>query len=455
MSNKTKYFKLLIFYFLGLIVMGCSKFLDEKPDRSLALADGVKELQAILDYDVGMNQNYPVGGDIASDYYYLNDGDYATRNQVTRDMYIWDGHADNFQDWQNAYTRIFYANVVLDNIDQAKLDNKTELDRSVVKGSALFFRAWNLFHLSQIYCLPYRPNSTDLGIPLRLEADINLSTLRSSLQETFAQIINDLERAAANLPEMSLVQTRPSKAAAYAALSIVYLTKGDYTQSGNYADSCLMIQNSLIDYNSINASSTNPFTIFNQEVIFHATMFGTPQVFSQNRAKVSKELFQSYESDDLRRSIFYRENTDGSLNFKGDYSGSNTSGLPFCGIATDEIYLVKAESAARIGMNDDALEYLNRLMKKRYMSISFKPFQSDSSSEILDKVILEKKKQLAFRGGVAWRELKRLSWQGEYGRELTRVVSGKKYILSPGDLRYAFLIPISVIQISSIEQNRR
>lgn len=449
----TKYFWMAAILFLQL---GCEVFLEEKPDKSLALADGLKELQAILDYEVGMNQNYPAAGDIASPYFYLTEADWSARTEITREIYSWNEKADNSQDWHNAYTRVFYANVVLDQIDDVAMKGMREQDRAAIKGSALFFRGWNFFQLSQIYMPPYMEDGDgQWGIPLRLGADINIVTERSTISETFNQIVSDLTYASQTLPEQTVVPTRPSRAAAYAALSIVYLSLDDFLMAEKYADSCLMLQGDLIDYNFVDGSMVNPFPIFNEEVIFHATMFGTSQVFYRNRAKITEELFDSYDEADLRRKVFYSPLVDGTFSFKGDYSGSSTSGLPFYGIATDEIYLIKAECAARLEKNEVALTYLNEFMRKRYDSTVFEVFNSNDALEILDKTISERRKQLAFRGGVSWRDLRRLNREERYRQTLVREIGDDRYTLEPNDKRYTFLIPVSVVQMSGIQQNER
>lgn len=453
MKNIVKNYFIVTFLFLQ---WGCTSFLEEKPERTLALADGLKELQAILDYEVGMNQNYPAAGDIASPYFYLTVADWSARTEITREIYSWNEIADNSQDWHNAYTRIFYANVVLDQIDDVVLKGEREQDRTEIKGSALFFRGWNFFQLSQIYTPPYiDDNEHKWGIPLRLGADINIVTERSTIKETFNQILLDLKYASQTLPERTVVPTRPSRAAAYAALSIVYLTLEEFVTAEKYADSCLMLQSDLIDYNFVDGGSVNPFLIFNEEVIFHATMFGTSQVFYRNRAKVAKELFDTYDETDLRRTVFYSPQADGTFSFKGDYSGSSTSGLPFYGIATDEIYLIKAECAARLEKNELALTYLNDFMRKRYDNDAFKAFNINDPLVILDKTIDERKKQLAFRGGVSWRDLRRLNRDERYRKKLIRQIGEDIYTLEPNDKRYAFLIPVSVVQMSGIQQNER
>src|SRR5690606_24890153 len=126
----------------------CSDFLDAKSDSSLALPNKVRDLQALLDFDDRMTMYFPAAGDIAADYYFLDSDVLATRSVEIRNTYVWDANAQNPEDWYYGYLKIFTANVVLDNIDNAELNNMTDTQRDDVKGQALFFRGWTYFQLS-------------------------------------------------------------------------------------------------------------------------------------------------------------------------------------------------------------------------------------------------------------------------------------------------------------------
>src|SRR5690606_25537193 len=99
-----------------------------------------------------------------------------------------------------------------------------------IKGAAYFFRAWHFFNLLQVYSAPYdsQTANTDLGIVLKLSADVNEHVRRSTVEMCYAQILDDLEYATSLLPPTSFVASRPNLAAAYALLARVYLSRFDY-----------------------------------------------------------------------------------------------------------------------------------------------------------------------------------------------------------------------------------
>lgn len=459
MSMKTKIQSAVSFFVAALTLTACTGYLDVKPDRSLAIPHTLRDLQAILDNETRRNTLYPYAGDVASDYYYLDDAAFNQLNDVfdARNIYRWASDAAADRDWQNMYLNIFDVNVVLDRVDEAGLGNLTERDRDQIKGTALFHRGWSFFHLAQIFAPPYDQGSSHelLGIPLRLSPSIEDRTTRSTLAETYEQILHDLYKAVELLPVVTPVAVRPNKAAAHAALARIYLIMGDYQNGLMHAEASLNLSDELMDFNDLDTTAMKPIAALNKEVLFHAQMPNGGGGFNNTRAKVLPELHAQYEKGDLRVGVYYKENIDGSYRFTGDYGTSNTVGTPFCGIAINEVYLTKAECLARLGKPRLALDALNELLEKRWEDGSFKPYDSDDSVEALGIIIAERHKELAFRGGIRWADLRRLNKEPQFSQRLIREIDGTTHVLEPEDNRYTFLIPVSVIQESGIVQNPR
>src|SRR3546814_16568045 len=99
----------------------------------------------------------------------------------------------------------------------------------------------------------------------------------------------------------------------------------DYEKSVLYSDFGLSLDNQLIDFNVLDSSVVAPFERFNPEVIFHIRS-GAPSVLFPSRARIDTFLYQSYANDDLRRSLFFSANDDGTHSFQGDYDGEGDRG---------------------------------------------------------------------------------------------------------------------------------
>ena len=85
--------------------------------------------------------------------------------------------------------------------------------------------------------------STDLGLPLRLDPDMNIPSVRSSVKQTYDQILKDLHEAINLLPVKQVAATRPSKVTALGYLTRAYLFMGDYEKALAYSLQAVNLQN--------------------------------------------------------------------------------------------------------------------------------------------------------------------------------------------------------------------
>lgn len=448
-------FTLILLYSLVTALIGCNKFLDEKSKSSLAVPKTVKDLQALMDYELYTIRSFPIGMDIASDYYFMNDNDVKSLATELNDIYLLNNEEVKLSDWTESYKKILYANIVLDNIDQADLDDMSASARDMTKGTALFHRGWNFFWLAQEFSQAYDVNTAknELGIPLRVTSEINVSFQRASLEETFAQIIKDIKEASSLLPDTPLKKTRPSKAAAYAVLARVFLYMGNVDEALRYADLCLQIQKELMDYRIIPTASAAPFELMNKEVIFHSGMASSGGIFTGTKSYVDTLLFKEYDKGDLRKVLYFKQNANGYYNFKGNYAGPIGTHT-FCGLATDEIYLIKAECEARLDKLAAATSTLYELLKMRFENGKVPVFPT-GKTELIRFILNEREKELVFRFGIRWADIKRLNKHYEAGITIKRIFEGKQYVLEPNDKRFAILIPSTIIVEGGLVQNPR
>lgn len=433
-------------------LFSCKKFLDERSDKSLTIPRSVKELQGLLDRQT-MNGGSPFSGEFASDNAYLSYSDWASAIAIVQHSYIWDANTDLTSQWLSCYNKIFICNVVLDALDDLIDPSATEEDYNRTKGHALLLRAFNFYELSQLFSPPYSSASATLeyGIPLRLKPDIEEKTVRSTVQETYDRIISDLKEAAYLLSTSLTYKTRGSKQAAFALLARTYLVMGDYNNAGQYAESCLAIYDELLNYQTdVPYTANTPFPQpFNREVLFHSAISTNTLVLN---LKIDSALYDSYEANDIRKAAFFRPNTDGTYRFKTNYAGGSIASS-FSGIATDEVYLIRAECYAREGNISKAMEYLNSLLRTRWASGTFIDYTPSTLADALRLVLQERRKELVFRIGLRWSDLRRLNLDANHATIIKRILGDKTYDLQPQDARYTFRIPDVVIQMSGIQQN--
>lgn len=456
--------KILLYCCMLLQFTACKKssFLDARPDQSLVIPQTLGDIQALLDNDlvmngVGVGGVVPSLGEVGTDDYTVNEDDlYTFFNPLESNACTWQPqvfNGEHINDWNLPYKAIFYANIALDQLAKIERTNDNATVWDNVKGSALFYRAFMLYQLAQVFAVPYDSTSatTAWGIPLQLHADINEQVQRSSVQQTYDQVIADIETAIPLLPATALYATRPSQTSCYALLAKLYLTTGDYTNAGRYAGEALQLQNALLDYNTLDGSSSFPVPQMNEEAIFMAVLVWHDIIFTYT-AGVDTGLYNSYTNNDLRRQLFFTEAApNGTMYFRGSY----ITGDMFGGIATDEMYLIKAEAEARAGNTTAGLEYLNQLLETRFSAGTFVPVQTTDANEALQWVLAERRKELLMRG-IRWTDLRRLNREGRFTTNLSRTIKGITYSLPANDPRYTYPIPDEVIQFNpGMPQNQR
>lgn len=443
----------LLLIWLAFTCQSCKKgWLDSKTDQSLAVPSTIKDFQALLDNNNIMNIA-PGGKELSGAPVYFTEQDWLFVGNADRNAYTWshDFEYINVKDWENMYQQIFYSNVVLDGLEKIKVkDNNWK----AVKGSALFSRSNALFVLAQQYAPLYKLGNLNEtpSIPLRLNSDFNIKSVRSTVKQTYDIILSDLITALELLPKTVPYKTRPSLAAGFGLLARVYLSMGEYEKALEYSEKYLEQKSELMDYNNITLTNSRPFPRHNVEVCFDFKITGLSGTQLMN-SYILKDFYNLYDTNDLRKIGFFNTTLEsGDIRFKGSYDGSSSA---FNGIATDEIFLIRAECNARLGNLNKAILDVNNLLRNRFKKINgvstYVDVVTSSSKEILNRIVLERRKQLLFRG-VSWSDLKRLNLEQEYQVTLKRTIEGKTYTLEPNSKNYVFPLPDDIVQSTGMAQ---
>jgi hypothetical protein len=442
-------FILILLFFAS----GCRKeWLNEKSNLSSTVPSTLQDFQVIMDNSGVMNVFYPTLSEVGTDIYTVADASFLTQLDPLKNAYTWSNEYPyiNVLDWSNAYNRIFYCNIVLDGLKQYKVSASDINSFNNIKGQALFIRAKNFFDLAQIFIPTFSQNtaSSDLGLPLRLEADLNAPSVRSSVKQTYDQIETDLIEAIALLPDNPLYKTRGAKSSAYALLARLYLNNQRYELAAKYSDLSLKLNNWLLDFTPlVPVAGTFSITYMNNEILFYCSMLNSNIIGSS--AIIDTSLYNSYDQNDLRKQAFFSKSSSGAVSFRGSYTNSRTN---FGGLTTSEMYLIKAESLARLGYVDSSMNSLNYLLQTRWVKGKFTAFKPSGTEEALSIINAERKKELIFRG-VRWSDLRRLNLDPKYAKTFSRVVGGKTYKLEPNSFRYVLPLPTDVVASTGMRQN--
>lgn len=453
--------KTSIFFFFTtacLWFVSCKKYLDAVPDNKLAVIHSLEDLNSLLSNYNDINYADPGVGEASSDNNFLTEESWASIDEYERALCTWQAanvirpysYYGSGNCWADCYDIIYIANIVLDDIDKIERTEKNAAMWDNIKGQAFFLRAKSFLFLASVFCLAYDSISaeSDLGLPLRLSPDFNEHSIRAALQETYNQIEKDFKTSIPLLPETSQHVMIPGKSAAFGFLSRMYIYMRKYDFAGRYADSALLHNKDLLDYNSdIQLTKTYPFAKFNVEVIY-STKMAYPASLQYGRADTA--LYNLYSDDDIRKVAFYRNMGDGFFRFRGSYEGVLG---PFTGLATDELYITKSECIIREGKIEEGMLMLNNLLIKRWHAGTYIPYAATSMKEALDIVLLERRKELAFRE-IRWMDIKRLNKENR-NINISRKFLDVEYMLHPNSPLYAIAIPEDVINRTGMQQNPR
>lgn len=441
-----------------LLSTGCHKgLLDKDPSSANIEPSTVEDCWSLLDNENTMDCSPAILEASADDYYFTTDY-WLSRPVVERNVYIWAkdifNGSGNSYDYNIPYKQVLSCNVVLEALVAMSPDTPEWRE---VKGTALFKRAFAFYNLAQLFAPVYDSSNFHiaLGIPLRYSADVSLPSIRSTVYDTYQQIINDLETAASLLTQAvpDDYRNRPCRTAIYALQSRVFLSMRLYQKAGTAADSALYHYNQCIDYNDVNKNSNMPFQVRNVENLYNARIpnsaFQSIQPFL-GAANIDTTLYRSYGPNDLRKSIFFSITT-GQPRRKNFYDGQGAT--LYTGLATDELYLTRAECYARESQKDSAMAWLNRLLIYRTTRDSFTAYTATDATDALQQVLTERRKELVMRG-LRWTDLRRLNKEG-YNITPKRNINGVAYLLPPNSPLYTLPLPPDVIALTGMPQNER
>lgn len=451
------------------MLTGCNDYLDIKP-KGEKIPTTVSDYETLLNYESvqKVSDTYPA---YLTDDVFLPDVAEGTAtpglnsvDQSIRNLYLFkkevfgDAQDDGF--WFASYNRIYYYNTVIDNIMDA--DGSDEQQKLSIRAEALISRALEYLYLVNGYAKYYdvRTAESDPGVPLILDEDISKKNLvRASVKDVYAQIQSDLQTALPNLPMQAKGNAfRASKAAGYGVLAKMYLYMGNYAEALKAANAVLEMNNSLLDlkkYAVVKAQSsigrTNvPQDIDNPENIY---IKFAPYVYGlSSKVFGSDELISLFSEDDMRLQVYFTKNFRNIPTDKYVWAPYLRANLA---VSSPEIYLIAAECEAREGSIERAIALINKLRDNRIKNNT--DIVATDRNDALQKVLEERRRELAMSGMVRYIDLKRLNQESQFAKTVTHVTGEGTFSLEPNSPLYVLPIPAKVMRFnkSSMKQNER
>lgn len=442
-----KYKNIFVALAIGLLLASCSSdLLDQEPSNAISDKEATSTADNVSAVLMGAYDNTgcygyltlgQIGMDVMGDDAMISNGTFGFPNynwHVFSYQYIQypkenDGWWSNYclYLWKFAYIAIGQCNTIISNADNLPDGCEDYL------AQAYGLRGWNFLNLYYLFCPAYNNptlgGDNGKGLFLRLtpgSADASSNVARSTLKESFNQIISDLTYAYEHCTSSS--NQYFNKRAAALFLSKAYLEIDDYANASKYAEAAadntfdgsnLMSRSEWqsgfssanaewlwgfhFDTNSSNIYASIPSYWHMADAMDASSTFGTaaygtkvPGATIDEQVGYLEDNATDYQTgySDVRMAFsfvnglfsrnskgvwedcralfpFYLSERDGYVPAKFNNNGSlGVADYPMARIA--EAYLVEAEAKYRQGDNEAALKVLNALQKQRGGTISTK-----------------------------------------------------------------------------------
>lgn len=372
--------------------------------------------------------------------------------------------------WRQSFKVINNLNLIIENIDNS---DGIDSEKQQIKGEALALRGMVYFDLARTFNYPWiRNGAASQGLPLKLSST-EIVIERSSLGETYDQIIVDMEASLNLLEDNSWEQGSTkyiTRTGIMALLARVNLYQQDWGSALDYAKKVIAVKGEsyLMDASTYIFNDYTSESLFELEITAQNSLgsngLGAQFDFSDGgqgdviATKTFVDLLNTYQGDP--RAEFLSEDREGTeqafvkyIN-RSEGGGLSVHNIPV--IRLSEVYLIAAEAAANGagGGDSEAMDYLNTLISKR--TTDFETNKVVETGEALkDRIAEERRRELALEGHGIYDYIRR-------GKDINRPseehqntgVSQNNLDIDATDARTICPIPASEIEASGMEQTK-
>lgn len=335
---------------------------------------------------------------------------------------IFPSNSFNFDLWTGAFNTIYMSNAL---IEGAEISDDLEIEiKNRLIGEAKFLRAFTYFYLTNLY----------LDVPLILGTDYQANSLASSTpqEEIYSQILLDLNSALELTKEeyFNGERTYVNSFVVNSFLARVHLYMENWQQAEFYSSQVISASNLY----GLEENLDNVFLPNNKEAIWQISPAGWGGNFRHTRegnlfvwlstssspVQLSSNFLNLWDENDLRFQNWIGTYTDetGTYRFPFKYKVQyDATGADIPEYSTvlrlAEQYLIRAEARANLGDNDGAIEDLEKIQERANASLYSETNLQESPNDLLESIIIEKRKELFAEWGHRWLDLKRLDKAGE------------------------------------------
>ena len=398
---KLQYIKTtLLLSILLLSISSCKKFLEETPNNALPTESSITDANTARAAIIGAYDrlqeyyaaNYPTLGTITTDnvvfngtlsqYLQLDQNAIPTDNVITVAAY------------QGIYRAINSANSVIAYVPTVTDPTLSTAEKDRILGEAYFIRALSYFDLARGWG----------GVQLQLEPTNDLNSLkgvkRSTLDQTYDQVLADLIKAETLLTEDATTRNRAQKSTVFALRARLHLYRKQWADAESYATQVINNPKFAL-VKPYNAFFTTPFQSTESvlELAFSPNDRNTfwnlwypSSAGGQYTLKPSEALIAKLNNPTIGGSRKSLIAGTGNAVYGVLYNTAGTSTDPAYLIRIAELYLIRAEARAQLNKLTEAAADLNIIRARADVPAT----AADTQSALLQAIEDENAVEFAF-----------------------------------------------------------
>ncbi len=455
----------IYFSIILLTILASCSFLEES-SQNLMKPESVKDYKELLYGEIlqnnkAINTYLEFMTDDVQSYNYYGTSPWQISNDFREGMwsyFTWQSNPESgFNNtfipddaWETYYHKILMCNVFLGDLQKMKGTDKEKED---LAGEVYFMRAYSYFMLANLYAAPYSKatDNTDLCVVINEENSISDKMYkRATVRAVYDKMENDIAASISHFKNSGISKSiyRPNIEAAYILASRIFLFEEKYDEVIKYCN--LLLKTTSHNLIELTEKSENFFlSPSNPEIVFSFGLTKLESYFPDRfqyagAFAVSKELIDSYITDDFRLNNFYNHikgKQDAPVEKDYElYTPQKWSKYKYTAYSNAfriaEAYINRAEAYAAKGENAKALKDLNAIWKKRVKSGT----ASLSGADVKKLVREERRREFAFEG-MRWFDIRRYGIIGITHKYTSKTDenAGEKYTLKD---KASYILPI-------------
>ncbi|MBP2833547.1 RagB/SusD family nutrient uptake outer membrane protein [Aquimarina sp. U1-2] len=313
-----------------------------------------------------------------------------------------DARATNL--WNDLYRAVSQSSIVINLSSQVEFPEGDIEEANHFIGEAYALRALSYLQLQKMFSQPYNftteashlgailPNFDLVGFEIQFPP-------RATTNEVYQRIVEDLETAIRLMDDRN-GNLRFTKNAVRALLSRVMLHMENWraseilaTEVINSSGISLEEPSEYLEQWNLGASPESLLSLVTvpEDIPGEASLgfffLGDDEAF------VTQNLIDTFTDSDIRKSLYPFNEDLGQFRMAKFPNVAGTDNIPV--IRISEVYLLKAESHARLGEDTQAQDALNEVIQARDENAA--PI-TDTGNTLINRILLERRKELAFEG---------------------------------------------------------